>query len=536
LKRFASRFILLVILVLTLILASVTVNSQLPTGADIIRIRSDGTVEGTDKIQRNGDVYTLTGNIDSFVGAEEAFIFVEKDNIVVDGAGYTIQGLGQGTAIHMMRRQSVTIKNFNIKGFEIGINFWAVNNWPPDSKYWGLPPASNNRILNNNIWVRSWGINLRDAVGNLISGNTLSSQDPRGGIYFCWTSGNTSLFNNKFVGCGLYSMSSNQTTALGNTVDGKPLVYLDGASNKVIDDAGLIYLFNCKNMTIKNIQLSVDYGNTIQLSGTKNTEVTNCEGYITLKNSNNNILHNNYPKTIELSGSNYNKIFANTMTDTGVCIKLYGTSNYNNIYWNSIVNRNVGIECHDSSNNNIYANNITDCSSGISLGGSDQNSIFQNNIINCSSGIFIHGASSNNDFYHNNFIDNRRPASESHMTLFSPIINAYSANNTWDAGYPSGGNYWSDYNGTDADGDGIGDTPYSVYENYTDHYPLMNPVVIPEFPDTTPHTSEPFPTTWIAATIGIAAIVVVGATIMIYFVKIRKTTGEGEKMKPEGVK
>jgi hypothetical protein len=60
--------------------------------------------------------------------------------------------------------------------------------------------------------------------------------------------------------------------------------------------------------------------------------------------------------------------------------------------------------------------------------------------------------------------------------------------NTWDDGYPSGGNYWSDYAGVDlfsgpyqnqTGSDGIGDTPYFIRANNTDNYPLMNPYLIP---------------------------------------------------------
>jgi len=44
-----------------------------------IYIRADGTVEGTDKIQGDGNVYTFTDDLfDSIV--------VEKDDVVIDGA------------------------------------------------------------------------------------------------------------------------------------------------------------------------------------------------------------------------------------------------------------------------------------------------------------------------------------------------------------------------------------------------------------------------------------------------------------------
>jgi parallel beta-helix repeat protein len=65
--------------------------------------------------------------------------------------------------------------------------------------------------------------------------------------------------------------------------------------------------------------------------------------------------------------------------------------------------------------------------------------------------------------YHNNIIDNNPNAK-------GGLLDSY------DNGYPSGGNYWSDYNGTDANGDGIGDTPYEIMipgGSVNDSYPFI---------------------------------------------------------------
>jgi hypothetical protein len=72
-------------------------------------------------------------------------------------------------------------------------------------------------------------------------------------------------------------------------------------------------------------------------------------------------------------------------------------------------------------------------------------------------------SSSNNRFWHNTFLDN------SQQVLAQTVENA----NVWDDGYE--GNYWSDYNGTDSDGDGIGDISYVIDASNQDNYPLMNP-------------------------------------------------------------
>jgi parallel beta-helix repeat protein len=88
--------------------------------------------------------------------------------------------------------------------------------------------------------------------------------------------------------------------------------------------------------------------------------------------------------------------------------------------------------------------------------------------------------SDRNLFSHNSFIGNDKNVLSNTST------------NSWDNGYPSGGNYWSDYNGSDVYSgpyqnetgyDWIGDTPYTIDQNNTDRYPLMYPFV-PEIDST----------------------------------------------------
>ena len=85
--RGASLFLLLILCSILVTLP----NIGMVEASGTIYIRADGNVEGTDKIQRDGNVYTFTDNI------YEPLV-VEKDNIVVDGAGYSIEGPHTGLA------------------------------------------------------------------------------------------------------------------------------------------------------------------------------------------------------------------------------------------------------------------------------------------------------------------------------------------------------------------------------------------------------------------------------------------------------
>lgn len=81
-------------MLLVLLIASILTSTFIirPVKAEgIIYIRADGSVDPPDApIHRDGDIYTLIGNITSDTDG----IAVERDNIVVDGAGYTVQGTG----------------------------------------------------------------------------------------------------------------------------------------------------------------------------------------------------------------------------------------------------------------------------------------------------------------------------------------------------------------------------------------------------------------------------------------------------------
>ena len=99
---------------------SLTISPARVSGT--VYIRADGSIEGTTYIASDDNItYYFTGNI-----SDE--IVVERDNIVVDGGGYTVQGTGDGTGIDLSFRSNVTLKNVEVTNFDYGIWLYSSSN------------------------------------------------------------------------------------------------------------------------------------------------------------------------------------------------------------------------------------------------------------------------------------------------------------------------------------------------------------------------------------------------------------------------
>jgi len=208
-------------------------------------------------------------------------------------------------------------------------------------------------------------------------------------------------------------------------------------------------------------------------------------GIYLFSSSNNTLSGNNATADFDgiylFSSSNNNFVSGNDATkniDDGIYLD---SSSNNTITDNNLATNNQsGIFFAAASSNTVNDNNVTANSDGIDLNSySNNNAVVGNNVTANEDGIYL-SSSSKNSIYHNRFIGN----------VIQAHLDPPSLGNSWDNGYPSGGNFWSDYNGTDrysgryqnvTGSDGIGDTPYVIDANNMDNFPLMNPVVVPEF-------------------------------------------------------
>jgi parallel beta-helix repeat protein len=287
-----------------------------------------------------------------------------------------------------------------------------------------------------------------------------------------------------------------------NTVEGKPIYYWTDEHDKTVpSDAGCVVLVQCENVTVENLDVRNNL-DSILLLCTNNTRVRRNKVAASMWAP-----YDDYSGGIAaLLDSRNLTITLNEVTASDHGIWVYNNWRFpgdHNVSQNNLIDSQLYVECINSvvasnnltrgniivwgSNSTIAFNNITGASDyGIRMGLGSNNIVKSNNIVACAYGMQVDFAtnctiisnnvtessqfpvqryySSNNRYFHNNFINYTLTRTMESMSY-----------DAWDNGYPLGGNYWSDYKGTDSNGDGIGDTAYTVGEDNADRYPLIHP-------------------------------------------------------------
>jgi len=363
------------------------------------------------------------------------------------------------------------------------------------------PPLVETWIFYNVIWVPDTAIKI-NANGVKLQGFTINlpNDDYGVGSGICAVGEGISFTDNIVANRSVYLRGS-MLNITGNSIP------------SALEAVG-------SNLTITNNTIKY----TLKIQGSFNLIYTNKigSGYysdgIYLNGSFNCVVGNSF-SSMEMADCNSNFIIGNSFVNLDLEEFGKGGCSDNVISKNRVAgNRGIndGIWLWECKNNTISANSIRNCENGLTLGTTSSVAVA-------------------NSIYLNNFINNTN-----HIVSLSGSDHTV---NHFDNGIK--GNYYDDYQGNDANWDGVGDSPYTIQETrweeelksdvtivfFQDNYPLMAPfdidgfsVELPEWASSSlstlpePDTSTPFPTIPVV-TATVAVVVVIGVGLLVYFRK-----------------
>jgi parallel beta-helix repeat protein len=414
------------------------------------------TVQFTSKAQLgSGDWGSIIINSTGKMILKNASISYGTTNIILDGPS---ENLIENVNITQSERWGVQLINSNNN--TIIHSQYYLNGWS------GLyfDSSTGNQVINCSFHDNDYDGFTEDYSINTVLRNCTFERNLLAGIHTFYSDNiqviNCSSERNTQNGV-IFSGSTNGRVTQMEANENKNLgLYMHFSKNFLIEQSNFrnnrmgIQFVNSTDIIIESSNILNNKNSGIYLEDSKNNQILKC-----------NIEHNTNSGiflrkgTMKKIGSPHNKISncrINNNTN-GLYLQDSSNSQINNL---DVINNTNGIFLFESSNSTIKNSKINSNLNGIRIFRSadveiDNTHIEKNNI-----GVFF-GTDSNRCIAHHNYILNN-------------TINGGDSNpgNFWDDSV-SEGNYWSDYNGTDYDENGIGDQPHPVTNFSQDNYPLV---------------------------------------------------------------